>query len=449
MAEKISIIGAGLVGSLLALNLKKLGFEITVYEKRADLRKSEIGKGRSINLALSTRGLYALSKVGLEKEVLKMALPMYGRYIHIFNEDVHFTPYSIINEKAIYSISRNQLNQLLINEAEKSGVKFHFQHNLTKVDFNSNILGFRNESNEYIKVTPEICFGTDGAYSELRNEMIQNDAFNFSQEFLEYGYKEIDLPASELGKWKLPNNGLHIWPRKDFMLIALPNLNGSFTCTLFLKMKGDESFEMISESEVFNDFFKKYFPDAYQCIPDLWNQFLSNPIGKLVTIKCFPYLKINEESIYYLLGDAAHAIVPFYGQGMNCGFEDVSQLTDMLSEIKLFNWVELFNGHQQKRKPNCDAIAQMALDNFVEMRDLVSDIEFIKNKHIESQLKQSFPDLWQTQYELVTFSNENYTQALKQGLINKKLVDHIRTEKIQVEKITKQELKSLFKLLSY
>ncbi|MFN0048000.1 MAG: FAD-dependent oxidoreductase [Cytophagales bacterium] len=405
--DKIVVLGAGPVGSLLSIFLKKKGFEIDVFEKRADVRKSANYAGKSINIALSQRGWTALEKVGLKDAINQMALPMYGRMIHNEDGTEDFQAYSSSGD-AIYSVSRGDINKILIDEAEKVGVNFHFDQNCKRIDLKTNSLYFRNSENELTRIDdPKVCLAADGAFSVLRNELIKHENVNYSQEFLEHGYKELHLQANAKGEWQLQKNALHIWPRKSFMLIALPNLDGSFTCTLFLQAKGEISFENLKTSKGIEAFFETYFADIQALIPDLETQFLQNPVGSLVTIKCFPWSRIVRETHYCLLGDAAHAITPFYGQGMNCGFEDARIFYELI-ENETFTWSEVLNNFQAKRKPNADAIAQMAFDNFLEMRDGVTDPDYLAKKKLESEIKKLMPE-WRNKYELVSFSDEPYS----------------------------------------
>lgn len=403
------LIGAGPVGSLLALFMKKKGFNIDVYEKRPDIRNAKSYEGKSINIALSQRGWSALEKVGLKEKVVKVALPMYGRMIHKEDGTQEFQKYSS-DDQAIYSVSRGEINKIIIQEAENQGVNFHFDQHCKRIDLQTNSLYFRNSTNELTRIDqPNVCLAADGAFSVLRNELIKHEGANYSQAFLDYGYKEIRLPADDKSEWKLDKGALHIWPRKSFMLIALPNFDGSFTCTLFLQKEGNVSFENLkSETEV-DQFFHKYFADIQPLIPDLINQFFANPTGSLVTIKCFPWSKSNAQTHYALLGDAAHAITPFYGQGMNCGFEDARILAELIDDENA-SWQEVFTQFQNLRKTNTDTIAQMAFDNFVEMRDGVVDAHFLAKKKLEMEVKKILP-LWKNKYELVSFSDVPYQNA--------------------------------------
>lgn len=420
MVDSVCILGGGLVGSLLSIFLQKHNIQSVIYEKRPDIRLQNLVAGRSINLALSTRGWTALEKVGLKTEVEKIAIPMFGRMIHTFDGQQKMQPYSLHDDKkAIFSVSRAELNKLLLNEAEKIGVALHFEYKATKVEIDSNTIGFRNAENEYIKINPKLCFSADGAFSLVRSELIKNSGFDYEQKYLEHSYQEFHIPADANGNWQLHKNALHIWPRESFMLIALPNLDGSFTCTLFLQNSGEVSFANLNTIQKAKHFFETYFADALALMPNFETQFEQNPISSLVTIKTFPWHKNN----YCLLGDAAHAIVPFYGQGMNCGFEDCSILMELI-EKKPENWTEIFSVFELSRKPNTDAIAQMALDNFLEMRDLVTDEHFLKLKKMEANIITNYPQKWQSQYEMVTFSNLAYCESLEKGKENKLKLEH-------------------------
>lgn len=413
--QKITILGAGLVGSLLAIFLKKKGFEVEIFEKRPDARLGEVYAGRSINLALSHRGWSALQKVGLAQKVNQIAIPMYGRMIHTIDEKTHVQPYSLHDAtKAIYSISRAELNKLLLTEAESFGARIHFNTKCTKIEIDNKLLGFRNLANEYIKITNPVCISADGAFSLLRSEIIKQDKVNYSQTYLEHGYQEFHIPSGENNTWQMEKNALHIWPRESFMLIALPNLDGSFTCTLFLQNEGNISFQKLKNKSDYRIFFQTHFKDALDLIPNFELQAMENPVSSLATMKVYPWFKSN----FCLMGDAAHAIVPFYGQGMNCGFEDI-EIFDSLLQKSETDFEKIFEQFQQLRKPNTDAIAQMALDNFLEMRDLVTDEHFLNLKKIESNIIKKYPEKWISQYEMVTFSSLPYADALKKGIENK------------------------------
>jgi kynurenine 3-monooxygenase len=418
--KHITIAGAGLVGSLLSIYLVKRGYRVSLFERRGDMRKQDVGGGRSINLALSNRGIKALNEVGLAESIRKTAIPMHGRMIHAVDGQLNFMPYGKEGQ-FINSISRSGLNMVLMDEAEKLGVQIHFNHKIDSVDLNHTRLILSTANGGQSTVNGGQIIGADGAYSAVRSAFQVSDRFDYSQSYIEHGYKELTIPASRAGEFLMEKNALHIWPRESFMLIALPNPDASFTCTLFFPFEGPLSFDKIKSKEDVQAFFRKYFPDAIPLMPDLEEDFLSNPSSSLVTVKCWPWVKNNT----LLIGDAAHGIVPFFGQGMNAGFEDCRVLNDLLNQYQ-DDWQKVLPEFQQLRKPDTDAIAQLALDNFIEMRDLVDDPLFILRKKIEARLHQLFPDQWIPLYSMVTF-NENirYSEALDIGRKQKKIMDDI------------------------
>lgn len=406
--DPVSVIGAGLVGSLLSVYLAKEGYEVSLYETRPDLRKADISAGRSINLALSDRGWKSLDKVGIAESVRKMAIPMLGRMIHSIDHSVNFQPYGIHNQ-AINSVSRGGLNAILMDHAEINGVKMYFEKGLRSVDVNSNTLDFYDGD----KVASEMIFGADGAFSKVRGSMMKSDRFNYSQYYLEHGYKELTIPPDANGKWLLEKNALHIWPRGNLMLIALPNMDGSFTCTLFAPFEGDNSFERVNDNKDLIGFFTAQFPDVIPLMPGLEEDYFTNPTSSLVTVRCFPWTLNNKIAI---IGDASHAIVPFYGQGMISGFEDCRVLSDIMEENPN-NWPKVLSLFETSRKPNTDAIADLAFRNFIEMRDKVADSEFLYRKKLERKLHVKYPDEFIPLYSQVTFSDIPYSKALESGKI--------------------------------
>ncbi len=434
MADKsknIAIVGGGLVGSLLSLYLARRGYNnITVFERRSDMRKSGAEAGRSINLALSTRGLVALNELGLAEATKEIAIPMHGRMIHDVTGKLSFQPYGKQGQ-FINSVSRSDLNGMLMNAAEKSGVTFLFDQRCIQVDIQSTSL-FTIDSASFVPgvaIQPEgtdvkkfdLIAGADGAFSAVRSSMQYSDRFDFSQDFIDHGYKELRIPPGENGEFQLEKNALHIWPRESFMMIALPNPDGSFTCTLFLPFDGAQSFSSLTDDDKIMRFFNRHFPDAVALIPSLLSDFRVNPTSSLVTMKCFPWAKNNS----FLIGDAAHAVVPFYGQGMNAGFEDCRILNELL-ERHNDDWSLVLREFQSQRKPDSDAIAQLALDNFIEMRDHVADREFLIRKKIEARLHELYPDRWIPQYTMVTFSPEiRYSDAYTIGQRQKVIMDGV------------------------
>lgn len=420
-SKHIAISGAGLVGSLLALYLRKRGYQISVYERRGDMRRSDYVGGRSINLALSNRGLRALEEVGLAEELKKIAIPMHGRMMHDVKGNLSYQAYGKEGQY-INSISRSALNIALMNEAEKAGVTFLFNHAIEKVDLVKTTLTTTNGQGLTDKELHfDLIIGADGAFSAVRDAFRTSDRFDYQQFYIDHGYKELCIPAGENNSFQLEKNALHIWPRESFMLIALPNPDATFTLTLFFPFEGTISFDKIkTEKEILN-FFETTFPDAKALMPSLLEDFQSNPTSSLVTVKCFPWVKNKT----VLIGDAAHAIVPFFGQGMNAGFEDCRILNQLLDQHK-DNWDTVLPVFQQQRKPDGDAIAQLALNNFVEMRDLVADKEFLLRKKIEAKLHELYPTKWIPLYSMVTFyENIRYSDAYATGLKQKQIMDEV------------------------
>jgi len=412
MKDKISIVGAGLVGSLLGLALKQKGFEVSLYEKRNDPRKSKVAEGRSINLALSRRGILPLQRSGVFEKIESFLIPMKGRMMHDERGTLSFQPYGKEGQY-INSVSRAQLNRLLVESAEEIGVEVYFEHACKDVDFDTSTLTFLNGD----AVKSDVIVGTDGAFSAIRRKMQLTDRFNFSQHYIEHGYKELTIHSKD-GDFALEPNYLHIWPRGNFMLIALPNNDKTFTCTLFFPFDGDPSFEALETIGDIIPFFEKYFKDVLDLIPDLENQFEQNPTSSLVTIQSFPWHRNKT----ILLGDASHAIVPFYGQGMNSGFEDVRLFIEM-AEKKNWQWDKVLPSFSNSRKKDADAISELALHNFVEMRDHVGDPNFLRRKKLESKIQEAYPNEWVPLYSMVTFSDMPYSEALRLGKIQKRVMD--------------------------
>lgn len=416
----IGIIGAGLVGSLLAIYLSKRGYRISVFERREDPRRNEIDEGRSINLALSTRGIKALEEVGLAEPIRKVAIPMHGRIMHDITGSLTFQPYGK-HGQFINSISRAALNNILITKAEEHGVRFFFGFRCTQVSLKETSATFQTSDGSSITKAFDLLSGADGVFSAVRGAMQVTDRFNYSQHYLEHGYKELHIPADKTGNFVMEKNALHIWPRESFMMIALPNPDGTFTCTLFFPFHGKFSFEALHTDENVLRFFKETFPDATTHMPHLLEDFKANPTSSLVTIKCFPWTRHNT----FLVGDAAHGIVPFYGQGMNAGFEDCRILNQLL-EAHDDNWSKVLPAFQEGRKKDSDAIAELAFDNFVEMRDHVADPEFLLRKKIEARLYELYPEKWIPLYSMVTFhDNIPYSQAYELGKKQEKIMDRV------------------------
>lgn len=413
MKKDITIIGAGLVGSLLSIYLSKRGYKVRIYERRGDMRKEKMSAGRSINLALSDRGLLALEKVGLADEIKKISIPMHGRYIHNLDGSTAFQPYGKEGQY-INSVSRGTLNMKLMDLAEQQGVQIFFNEKCTVLDWDKDVLEFENTSGANVPpARADLVFGADGAFSAARlQHQLRHDKFNYQQYYIDCGYKELTIPPTADGNFAMEVNALHIWPRKDYMLIALPNLDKTFTCTLFFPFEGEASFEKLTTKERVKEFFGKTFPDAVKLMPDYINEFFTNPTSSLVTVKCFPWIRDDK---FALIGDAAHAIVPFFGQGMNCGFEDCRVLDGLIDKHKE-DWQAILREYQSLRKPDADAIADLAINNFTEMRDKTADPKFLLQKKIEAKLHEKYPDKWIPAYSQVTFSPHiRYSEALQRG----------------------------------
>jgi kynurenine 3-monooxygenase len=406
---KTTVAGAGLVGSLLSIYLAKRGHDVTVYERRPDMRDTSIPAGRSINLAMSDRGLRGLAGVGLEEEIRKICIPMHGRMIHDIKGNTNFQRYGKEGQ-FINSVSRGELNKLLMTEAEKAGVKIHFNTRLNTLDLNTATAKFVDGYGQEIVAEADTMFGTDGAFSAARMALMTgSDRFDYSQTYLEHGYKELTiLPVN--GEFAMDHTALHIWPRGGYMLIALPNLDKTFTCTLFFPFEGEESFAAIDTVAKARTFFERVFPDALALMPEFDEEWANNPAASLCTVRCLPW-KYKDKLL--LVGDAAHAIVPFYGQGMNCGFEDCTVLDQLLESHS--DLTQVFAEFEKLRKPNANAVAELALMNFVEMRDKVADPMFVLRKKIEAKFNAKHPALWLPLYSMVTFSDIPYADALTLG----------------------------------
>ncbi len=415
--SKITLLGAGLVGSLLAVLLRQRGYDVTLYERRPDMRKQDISAGRSINLALSHRGWKALEMAGLRETIEKIALPMHARCIHDEDGSINIQKYGKNNE-AIYSVSRGDLNKVLMDEAEKAGVEIIFEQKSKRIDVQKNIITFEH-NNQNHKLEADFIIGADGAFSSLRTAYMMMDRTDYQQMYLQHGYKELHIDDDH-SQWKLRNDCLHIWPRKNHMLIALPNLDGSFTVTLFLAFEGETSFASLDSDQKVLKFFQTEFPDAVPVLQDIVKTYNENPTSSLITVKTYPW-GYGDSSL--IIGDAAHAIVPFYGQGMNAGFEDCSILMDLMEQHS--DWGALIQEYNHTRKPNGDAIADLAIRNFIEMRDWVSEPEFLERKKIEKELGKLYPNVFNSVYEMVSFTSVDYSYALKCTKLQDTLLENI------------------------
>ena len=421
--KNVVIVGAGLVGSLWAVYLSKAGYKVTIYERRSDIRKAEISAGKSINLALSVRGWTALDAVGVGDEIRKIAIPMHGRVMHDLEGNLTYQPYGKEGE-AIYSVSRGKVNAAMMDIAEKYGkATIHYNHECQNVDLTNGIAFLKNSlTGEKIEVKADLIFAVDGAFSAVRfNSMQKLNRFNYSQNYIADGYRELLLPANEDGSYKLDKNALHIWPRGRFMMIALANEDGSFTCTLFMPHEGDKfAFDKLNSPEAVNTFFKTVFPDFYEMVPNVAEAWENHPLSNLAIIRCSPWTNGKVA----LMGDAAHATVPFYGQGMNAGFEDCTVLSNLMKKHNE-NWEAIFEEYSRERKPDGDALQDLSLDNYYVMRDYVSDPEFLLRKKIEAKFSELYPKKWLPLYSQVTFSNIRYSVAYQQGKKQSDIMDII------------------------
>ena len=422
MEKKIIIVGAGLVGSLWAVYMRKAGYKVVIYERRSDIRKAEISAGKSINLALSARGWNSLNAAGIKADIEKIAIPMSGRIMHSEEGELTYQPYGK-KEEAIYSVSRGHLNAIMMDLAEEKGNStIHYNHQCLNADLKNGKITLKNLlTDEIFEDQADVVFAADGAYSAIRyNSMQKVDRFNFSQFYVEDGYKELLLPAGKDGSYQIEKNALHIWPRGRFMLIALPNEDGSFTCTLFMPYENHKhAFNDLDTDEKVDDFFKKVFPDFYDMMPNLVENWHQNPLSSMSITRCFPWTMGK----FALLGDSAHATVPFYGQGMNAGFEDCFVMWELYN--KCGNWKETFQEFQKIRKPDGDALQDLSLDNYYVMRDHVADKKFLLQKKIEAKLHKNYPDKWIPLYSQVSFSTIRYSEAYKNGKKQEKIMKEI------------------------
>ncbi|MEM6542769.1 MAG: NAD(P)/FAD-dependent oxidoreductase [Bacteroidota bacterium] len=408
--KNIAVIGSGLVGSLLSIYLRRLGHQVTIFDRRPDIRTIKFS-GRSINLAMSNRGWKALREVGLEKTVQEIAIPLYQRAMHVNAQPVYFQKYGKEGE-AIWSISRGNLNKKMIDLAEKAGATFRFDEKVWDVNLpEATLYTGKSEKSKWKAYRFDHIFGCDGAFSRVRHRMQRRSRFDYSQDFIDVGYKELTIPPNTDGTHRLDKHSFHIWPRGTFMLIAMPNIDGSFTCTLFLPFEGAISFENITSKKEAKAFFKQYFPNVSKEIEDLTKSFMKNPTSAMVTMKCYPWTYWDKVA---LVGDSAHAVVPFYGQGMNAGFEDIFELNQLMHELG-DDWEAIFKTYQERRKPNADAIAELSYRNFMEMSSKTADPRFLLQKKIEKHFAAKYPNKWIPVYSRVTFSDRPYAEALALG----------------------------------
>jgi kynurenine 3-monooxygenase len=407
--KSVAVVGAGLAGCLLACYLARRGYQVTMYERRPDPRQGTPERGRSINLALSERGLEALRQVDLVEPVLADALPMRGRMIHPVNGPLELQPYSADGQRAINSISRGALNNVLLNAAEAAGVKVHFDHRLVGLDPATGQMRFQVGDSE-VTATAPVVLGADGAGSAVRGQLLAHDLLTERLEFLDYGYKELLMPARN-GDFAMDPGALHIWPRGNSMMIALPNPDKTFTCTLFWPTGGSQSFASLSSPAAIERYFAQHYPDVPELIPNLVDDYQRNPIGLLGTVYCSPW---HAHGKVALIGDASHGIVPFYAQGANAAFEDVAELNRCLDDTG-DDWEQALPEYYQRRREHADAIAAMALENFVEMRDKVASPIYKTRIRIEHAVERAFPGKYMSRYEMVSFTTIPYAQVQRRA----------------------------------
>ena len=419
MPAKFVLVGSGLAGGLLAAYLGRRGYDVDLYERRADPREGNIVGGRSINLAISTRGIHALERIGIADEALRHAIPMRGRMIHDKSGALHFAPYDVDPKKCINSIGRASLNAAVIEAAQRyPNVRVHFNHKCTDVDLDNAVCHLENETGK-LTVRGDAVIGVDGAFSAVRASMQQNiDNFQYDESYLAHGYKELTIPPGPNDSWQMEKNALHIWPRRSFMMIALPNPDGSFTCTLFWEFEGPRSFATTKTEDDVRRFFDEEFPDAVPLMPTLLEDFKNNPTGSLVTIRCAPWYYRDRVC---LVGDAAHAVVPFYGQGMNAAFEDCVVLDECLEKFPN-NRERVFAEYFSRRKENADALADLAIGNFVEMRDKTASRTFRAKKKLDHFLEAALPGMYLPLYTMVTFTRVPYAQAARRARLQDRIL---------------------------
>jgi kynurenine 3-monooxygenase len=442
---EITLVGAGLAGSLLAIFLARRGYRVTLLERRLDPRKASTAAstsaGRSINLALANRGIAALEEVGVMKDIQPALIPMAGRMLHDEDGRLKLIPYGNKPHEVIYSVSRGGLNTLLLSAAESTGrVSIRFGETVCGVDFADRKVRFLagEDPERQTQARPyDVLIGTDGSASPVRAAILERTGGRLDEEPLGHGYKELTIPAADGGggggQFRMEKNALHIWPRGEYMLIALPNIDGSFTVTLFLPNQGEESFQALTTPEAVAALFERRFADAIPLMPRLVEDFFGNPTGHLETIRCEPW---SFEDHALVLGDAAHAIVPFHGQGMNAAFEDCSAFDQSLRDPGSDRpWNEVFAEFEERRRPNTDAIADMALENYIEMRATVRESKFQLKKDLSFRLEERHPGRFIPRYSMVMFHTIPYAEAKRRGAIQEEILDDLTSKAASLDEV--------------
>jgi kynurenine 3-monooxygenase len=434
---EITLVGAGLAGSLLAIFLARRGHRVTLLERRLDPRKTAApaSAGRSINLALANRGISALEEVGVMESLRSALIPMAGRMLHDEEGRLRLIPYGNKPHEVIYSVSRGGLNTLLLNAAESTGrVSIRFGETVSGVDFADRKVRFLAGEDPEPQATPyDVLIGTDGSASSVRAAILERTGGRLAEEPLGHGYKELSISAADGGggQFRMEKNALHIWPRGEYMLIALPNVDGSFTATLFLPNQGEESFQALTTPAAVYTLFERRFADAIPLMPRLVEDFFGNPTGHLETIRCEPW---SYDDHALVLGDAAHAIVPFHGQGMNAAFEDCSAFDRCLGDPDR-PWNAVFAEFEKRRRPNTDAIADMALENYVEMRSTVREPKFQLMKDLSFRLEERHPGRFIPRYSMVMFHTIPYAEAQRRGAIQEEILDALTSSAASLDEV--------------
>lgn len=417
----VAVVGAGPVGCVLSVLLARRGFAVATFEKRPDMRRKDLAAGRSINLVLTRRGLRALELVGMRESVLQLTVPVLGRMMHSVAGELSYQPYGRDDSECNYSVSRGRLNEYLLDAAERAGCTLYFEHELVDADLDEGELIFEGPDGDEIQASADVVIGCDGAGSGVREVLVAEHGAEDSIEWLEHGYKELLFPTGSDGDYAMAGHALHIWPRGDHMLMGLANNDRSFTGTIYLRNEGPHSFAELDDEARVLSFFEQHYPDAIGLLTeDFEREFIEHPLGHLGTVRCAPW---HYEGRALLVGDAAHAIVPFFGQGLNCGFEDCAEFDRLLDSTDDFS--ELFATFYERRKTNADAIADMALENFVEMRDLVSDEQFLLRKAIEHRIEQEMPQLYRSRYATVMYSYNDYRDVYDAGAIQEEILGEL------------------------